>query len=365
MCGLFGFVAYGRGKQVPERLKDLARYLGEESTERGTDATGISYLHRGTVRINKAPKSAWEFKFTLPKGVKALMGHTRRTTQGNERMNYNNHPFKGTCRSSHFAFAHNGVLDNEWECRDEYNLPETHIETDSYVGCQLLEKFGDLSPVSLKRLGEAVEGMFAFTILDSKGDLHIVRNDSPFIIAHFKKLKLYVYASTEEILFGALARYDKTAHQIVQAFRDGDTSSVELIEPEEGSILTIRKNGSLEWSKFTPLERWGKMFDWRFQLASSNGKVDKKLTVQYEEELVPFEPDGEDEEQYYEMLVAIAGEQSISRMDIEVMLQYYSLTQIEQSLYDGSIDELLLEAQIMAGFKTRKEVEKEVCGCEV
>lgn len=45
------------------------------------------------------------------------MGHTRHTTQGNEKRNYNNHPFTGKCKNLKFAIAHNGVLFNDKELR--------------------------------------------------------------------------------------------------------------------------------------------------------------------------------------------------------------------------------------------------------
>ena len=37
------------------------------------------------------------------------------TTQGNERFNYNNHPFWGKIGDTPFALAHNGILTNDDE----------------------------------------------------------------------------------------------------------------------------------------------------------------------------------------------------------------------------------------------------------
>ena len=65
------------------------------------------------------------------------------TTQGNEKFNYNNHPFYGHA-DKNFAFAHNGVLYNDIEVRKEKHLPKTKIETDSYVAVQLIEQQGKL-----------------------------------------------------------------------------------------------------------------------------------------------------------------------------------------------------------------------------
>lgn len=73
-------------------------------------------------------------------GVNYVMGHTRMTTQGNEKFNYNNHPFPGTVDNADFALAHNGVLYNDTSLRISENLPITNIETDSYRAVQLIEK---------------------------------------------------------------------------------------------------------------------------------------------------------------------------------------------------------------------------------
>ena len=58
------------------------------------------------------------------------MGHTRFTTQGSEKQNYNNHPFYGQA-DKEFALAHNGVLYNDTVLRKAKSLPDTHIDNDS------------------------------------------------------------------------------------------------------------------------------------------------------------------------------------------------------------------------------------------
>ena len=81
---------------------------------------------------------------------------------------------------------------------------ETKIETDSYVAVQLLEKQTKLNSESIKFMAEATEGSFAYSILDSSNSLWLVRGDSPISLIHIPKYKLYVYASTDEILYKAL-----------------------------------------------------------------------------------------------------------------------------------------------------------------
>ena len=106
------------------------------------------------------------------------MGHTRMTTQGNEKFNYNNHPFYGHA-DKNFSFAHNGVLYNDIELRKEKHLPKTKIETDSYVAVQLIEQQGKLNFDALKNMAESVQGSFCFTALDENNTLYIVKGSNP------------------------------------------------------------------------------------------------------------------------------------------------------------------------------------------
>ena len=112
------------------------------------------------------------------------MGHTRMTTQGNEKFNYNNHPFYGHV-DENFAFAHNGVLYNDKELRAEKHLPKTKIETDSYVAVQLIEQQGKLNFDALKNMAESVQGSFCFTVLDENNTLYIVKGSNPMCLLHF------------------------------------------------------------------------------------------------------------------------------------------------------------------------------------
>ena len=152
-------------------------------------AAGISYIKEGKVTIFKRPKPAHKIKFNAPDGTKAVMGHTRLTTQGNQKHNYNNHPFHGHA-DKEFAFAHNGVLYNDDELRKKKLIPDTHIETDSYAACQLLEQQGKLNFDSLKYMAETVEGNFTFTVLDENNSLYIVKGSNPMCLLHFESLGL-------------------------------------------------------------------------------------------------------------------------------------------------------------------------------
>ncbi len=114
MCSLFGWLDY-QGIMPHRMLRKLTQALANAAEERGTDAAGISYIHDDKVIIYKRPKPAHKLHFDPPEGTRAIMGHTRMTTQGDGKHNYNNHPFPGLAGDISFAFAHNGVLWNDKE----------------------------------------------------------------------------------------------------------------------------------------------------------------------------------------------------------------------------------------------------------
>lgn len=161
MCAVFGYLDY-KGKISNAVLKKLIRNLSIAAEVRGTDATGISYENQGNIVTFKNAKPAHKMKLYFPRNTKAVIGHTRMTTQGSEKYNYNNHPFKGNCEMETFALAHNGVLYNDTKLKKKYNLPKTTIETDSYVAVQLLEHEKQLNVESIKKMAELVEGSFVY-----------------------------------------------------------------------------------------------------------------------------------------------------------------------------------------------------------
>ena len=173
------------------------------------------------------------------------MGHSRMTTQGSEKWNRNNHPFAGKAANMRFALAHNGVLYNDSSLRSSRKLPQTDIQTDSYIAVQLLEQQGALTPDSLKEMAETVEGSFVFTILDEQDRLYLVKGNNPMTVYHYPRFGLYVYASTLPILQQAV-RHTWLAHEL----------SREVIIAD-GDILRFDRQGPVVVGRFTmPLPVW-------------------------------------------------------------------------------------------------------------
>ena len=187
-------------------------------------------------------KTVSELNFKHPEDIVALIGHTRHSTQGSEKKNYNNHPFFGRMQGCNFALAHNGVLWNDDDLKKELLLPQTKIETDSFVAVQLLELRKKLNFESLRFMAETVKGSFSFSILDSKNNIYLVKGDSPLSILHFPKLKLYVYASTDEILYKALID-----SPIFPSIKRGEYEQIPI---DEGEILKICPDGRIERGEF-------------------------------------------------------------------------------------------------------------------
>lgn len=237
MCCLFGLVDYRHQLKEKDKTRMLS-LLATACEARGTDATGIAYNLSGDLRIYKRPIPAHRMRFRIPEAARVIMGHTRMTTQGTERKNFNNHPFPGAAGKIRFALAHNGVLCNDVQLRRSLELPRTKIQTDSYIAVQLIEQKRALNLESLRYMAEQVEGSFTFTVLDQGDRLYVVKGDNPFCLLHFPSLGLYLYASTEEILKRAIFQ-----------MKLGDDTACR-IPLDCGEILRIDRTGELKRSRF-------------------------------------------------------------------------------------------------------------------
>ncbi len=284
MCAIFGFLNHGN-KVSNAVLKKLIKALSFCAEVRGTDATGISYVNDGKIVTFKKPVPAHKVKFYFPTSTKVVIGHTRLTTQGSEKQNYNNHPFES---EKGFALAHNGVLYNDRELRKKYMLPDTKIETDSYIAVQLLEHFGSADMENIKQMSELVEGSFTFTILRNDNTLFLVKGSNPITIYHFEQLGLYVYASTKEILENALK---------VVGFKHNHKE----IKLTDGEILQINSDGTAVKDTFEMAEKFTPYY-WNYSCCDD------------------WYDDFESEEK--DLLFDYCGMFGVSESDVELLLEY-------------------------------------------
>lgn len=299
MCAVFGLVDYKHCFSVKQR-ELLINTLAVACEVRGTDATGFAYNTRTHLAVYKRPLAAHKLKFKLHYDAKVIMGHTRMTTQGSEKCNYNNHPFIGHCDVD-FALAHNGVLCNDEHLRCMKSLPTTHIQTDSYIAVQLLEHYKTLSSESISAMAESVRGSFVFTILDRNDNIYFVKGDNPLALYHYEKYGFFIYASTEAILNQALTHlgildYEHTA-----------------IDSECGDILQIDKHGLLIKSNFT--SDYG-LYSYVYPYFSYTG-FDEEDQFEYCSDL--------------DFLISYAESEGIAGRDVETLLEYgYMPEEIEE-----------------------------------
>lgn len=301
MCGLFGFYQHNSCGSSGNKDK-LMSILGNNSMVRGNHATGIAYNRSNQLVIKKSAIPASQFTFCVPTDT-ACIGHTRYTTKGTEKNNYNNHPFSGNAGGTDFALCHNGVIYNDEELRASESLPKTGIITDSYICCQLLEQEKDLSINSIKSMVEKLEGSFTLTILDNNNRLYIVVQDSPFYMIHYIEKCLYVYASTKAIL----------EKSIIEC---GLTDPYEVIDILPGEIVML-DDDNIEYGEFNITD----------DLYDFCG--------------IPVY-NYDDADSYYQAICNYAMQIGITQKDIDLLLEFgYSYDGIEHLLRDYTIYDVL------------------------
>ena len=301
MCGLFGFLKHGNAKIG---VSTITEALAVQSTVRGTHAAGVAYNDNDGMKIVKQPESALHMDFWFPNAC-ALIGHTRHATQGAIEQNYNNHPFGGRAGRSEFALAHNGVLMNDKALRESLRLPKTKIETDSYIAVQLIESKKKLNMKTIAYMAEQIQGSFSFSILDRHNNIYLVKGDSPLYIMHFPKRKLYVYASTDEIVWKALIN--------TELFTDLKAAAYKAVRINAGDILKLCGNGRLEYGSFNYSGGFNYNCDWRnFGMSKSD-------------------------DPYYDDLVSVAYGMGIAAAEIDELLSYgLTYDEIEDYIYSGA-----------------------------
>ena len=311
MCCLFGLIDYGHSLTGREKNQMLS-VLASACEVRGTDATGIAYNVGGTLRIYKRPVPAHRLRFRVPDTARVILGHTRMTTQGSAKRNYNNHPFLGVAGKDVFALAHNGMLHNDIALRKGLHLPKTKIQTDSYIAVQLIEQKKTLNFDSLKYMAEQVEGSFTFTVLDRRDRLYIVKGDNPLCLLHFPSLGLYLYASTEEILRRAISKMDL------------DTCKSCRIPLDCGEILRIGRDGALTRSQFDDYRLFAR---WRASI------WDMPYHRPLEERELPAPEDN-----YLEEVKSVASAFGYAPEEIDRLARLgFSLEELEEFLYGGEL----------------------------
>lgn len=310
MCAIFGLIDYDKAFTAQQR-EVILNTLAQECEVRGTDATGFAYNRADKMTVYKRPLPASLVRVKLPHEANVILGHTRMATQGKASFNPNNHPFLGRINGEDFALAHNGILRNDAELAKSENLPQTKIQTDSYVAVQLLEQYKELSLETLSAVSEKIDGTFVFTLLDRQNNSYFVRGDNPLSLLHCPQYQFYIYASTKDILQSALEKISFKKFQF------------EEIKTECGDILKINSNGNLERTTFNTY------------------LLDQREFLSY----YRWWDDYEDEPNsiYIRQLKEFANTVGVAPEDIDLLLEYgYTMDEIEDLLYTpGGLETVL------------------------
>ena len=206
MCGIFGYAKQqnAQNDNQIEMLRDVLTYLADESVIRGTDSTGISMISPSNRRTFKAtaPSSevvsheAWKSNILdrVDRDSTIAIGHVRLATHGSVTKR-NAHPFE----IGEVIGAHNGVIYNYNKLAEKYNKS---IEVDSEI------IFASLNLHSMEKALEELEGDYAVSwIKESNKILHLARESSrPLCVAYWKKARVLLWASTEDIMNRSLKR---------------------------------------------------------------------------------------------------------------------------------------------------------------
>lgn len=307
MCGLFGFYDYKNALTAKQKSK-LTNALAQACEARGTDAAGIAYNSGGRLHIYKRPLPAHLMRFKIPVDSLAVIGHTRLTTQGNAKHNYNNHPFKGVADTA-FALTHNGVLYNDMALRKNLQMPNTKIETDSFVAVQMIEQRGHLDFASLCYMAEQLEGTFSFAVLDERDRLYLVKGNNPLCLYHYPAVGLYVYASTEDLLQTALKTCGKGWRK------------AQRIILTDGDMLCLEPDGQIEKEYFSTANL---LYEYRFLYGGTGWGS--------------YTTAGDVDKQYLREIKSVAAGFGIVPEDIDLMLaESCCLEDIEELLYGAMV----------------------------
>ena len=163
-------------KDINEFVKLLQFGSINNSDAFGLFNDSIIFKKSGIVNLKK-------FNLDLLKDCSFIVGHNRFKTNGDEKKNFNNHPFT----LNDFVMVHNGIIQNYEEIKKEFKIDGFKIETDSFYILYLIDYYYNLSKKNnkhkktidaIKKTTKKLEGSFSiFLFNNDTKKLYYFKND--------------------------------------------------------------------------------------------------------------------------------------------------------------------------------------------
>jgi len=252
MCGILGIACWGQTDpdyKLASDIRSLARRLLTWSTSRGRDASGLCVMSGDTASLFKLNIPADDLikeheysnvigTISHKKRFRAMIGHTRMKTKGDQIFNVNNHPIK----ANKVIGVHNGMISNDEMLFSKY---AGTINRAGRVDSEIIFRLIDYYVSKGKDLIQAVESTHsemlggyacAFIHKDWPDYLTIFTNSAPVPIFIFDKYKIMVLASTQAIVRSAMQ---------VDSLIGNPSKADEIIEVKRGGVRINLRNGKI------------------------------------------------------------------------------------------------------------------------
>lgn len=221
----------------------LVKALALGIEHRGKDATGVAWTRAqsGVLNLNKAPVSATKF-FTdfvsVGYSARNALIHTRNATQGDPKVNANNHPIQ----TYGITGIHNGIVQNDDAIIQHYDL-KRDADVDSVAAFAVIGAADDVRTAL-----ESIDGWaaLAWVVDDDPTILHLARTSpsSPLYITRTKGGSL-VFGSTLDTIY---------CDEMRTAF--GDDNIDGYYDVPAGTYITFSPlTGEMTWRGFEPEAR--------------------------------------------------------------------------------------------------------------
>ncbi|MBI2990275.1 MAG: glutamine--fructose-6-phosphate transaminase (isomerizing) [Candidatus Magasanikbacteria bacterium] len=254
MCGIVGYI--GNKQALPILLKGLRRL-----EYRGYDSAGISLFNDGSLSCIRAVGKIENLEEKLKtKVLEGSMGiaHTRWATHGGV-SEENAHPHMAC--GSELALAHNGIIENYRELKDELSKTHAHkSETDSEVLAHLIEEHYKVQDpaeggAALRKAVQSalahVRGTYGIVVMHKNhpDTLITARLGSPIVIG-INDEEYYVasdttpmLAYTKKVIFLDDGEIAEISREGMQTYTLRDKSVVKCVEEIDWDEDTAQKQG--------------------------------------------------------------------------------------------------------------------------